>query len=333
MTDTTPPSAGATPAGERPAVEAVGLGKAYPGDEWALRDCHFTVPAGRICGIVGANGAGKSTLLTLAARLTGPTEGELRVFGEAVGTERTRARVAYVAQQKPLYPSFTVAETLRLGRELNPGWDEAIARSIIDKGELNPRARVGSLSGGQRTQVALALALGKRADLLLLDEPMADLDPLARHDVMGMLMAEAAERGTTIVVSSHVLPELDGVIDHVLLLQAGRIRLAGDLDDLLDGHRVVTGVAGRAPLPAGEAVEQRVRGRQLTALLRTGTPVKGPWESARPTLEELLLGYLRAGAPGRALPHAVPSAPAAAFAPVAPAAPAVHADHDPEAAV
>ncbi|MFB7473093.1 ABC transporter ATP-binding protein [Kitasatospora sp. NPDC056184] len=297
MTDVASVPVQGAPAEERPAVEAVGLGKRYRGGLWALRDCHFTVPAGRICGVVGANGAGKSTLLTLAARLIEPTEGELRVFGEVSGTPRARARVAYVTQEKPLYPSFTVAETLRIGRELNPGWDEEAARRVVDLGELHPRSRIGALSGGQRTRIALALALGKRAELLLLDEPMADLDPLARHELMGLLMAEAAERGTTILVSSHILPELDGVIDHLLLVQAGRIRLAGDLEEILDGHQLLTGVAGGAELPAGIAVERRVRGRQVTALLHTGEPVDGPWESVRPSLEELLLAYLRTPVP------------------------------------
>ncbi|MFC5661738.1 ABC transporter ATP-binding protein [Kitasatospora misakiensis] len=294
---------GAIPADDRPAVEAVGLGKRYRGDLWALRDCDFAVPAGRICGVVGANGAGKSTLLTLAARLVAPTEGELRVFGETSSTPESRARVAHLTQEKSLYPSFTVAETLRIGRELNPGWDEDAAQRVIELGELRPHARIGSLSGGQRTRVAIALTLGKRADLLLLDEPMADLDPLARHELMGVLMAEAAERGTTILVSSHILPELDGVIDHLLLVQAGRIRLSGDLDEILDGHQLLTGVAEGADLPDGIAVERRVRGRQVTALLRTGEPVDGPWELTRPSLEELLLAYLRTPLP----PH--PTAP------------------------
>ncbi|MFF2656352.1 ABC transporter ATP-binding protein [Kitasatospora sp. NPDC058032] len=297
MADTTSVPGAAIPAEDRPAVEAVGLGKRYRRDLWALHDCTFTVPAGRICGVVGANGAGKSTLLTLAARLIEPTEGELRVFGEALSTPESRARVAYVTQEKPLYPSFTVAETLRIGRELNPGWDEETAQRVIDMGELPGRARIGALSGGQRTRVALALALGKRAELLLLDEPMSDLDPLARHELMGVLMAEAAERGTTILVSSHILPELDGVIDHLLLVQAGRIRLAGDLEEILDGHQLLTGVADGAELPAGTAVERRVRGRQVTALLHTGEPVDGPWESTRPSLEELLLAYLRTPLP------------------------------------
>ncbi|MFJ2863377.1 ABC transporter ATP-binding protein [Kitasatospora sp. NPDC087314] len=276
------------------ALAADGLGMRYRRD-WALRDCTFAVPAGRICGVVGANGAGKSTLLGIAARLLTPTEGELRVFGEPSTTDDLRARTAYVAQDKPLYPGFTVAETLRLGQELNPAWDQDFAQQIIDQGELRPKAKIGSLSGGQRTRVTLALALGKRPDLLLLDEPMADLDPLARHQLMGTLMAEAAERGTTIVVSSHLLPELDGVIDHLLLVQSGRVRLCGDLEDLLDGHQLLTGPAGTA-LPTGVLVEQRSTGRRVDVLVRTGEPLDGPWEGGRPSLEELLLGYLRAPA-------------------------------------
>ncbi|MFE2410361.1 ABC transporter ATP-binding protein [Kitasatospora sp. NPDC059408] len=285
-------------AAEPAALEATGLGKQYKG-EWALRGCDFTVPAGRICGVVGPNGAGKSTLLGLAARLVAPTEGGLRVFGEPGATASLRARVSYVAQDKPLYPGFTVAETLRMGRELNPAWDDEVAHRIVEQGELRMRARIGSLSGGQRTRVSLALALGKTPDLLLLDEPMADLDPLARHQLMGTLMAEAADRGTTIVLSSHILPELDGVIDHLLLVQRGRIRLAGDLDDILDGHRLLTGPAEAPAPPADVLVERRVGGRRATALVRTDAPPDGPWEGERPSLEDLLLGYLRSPAAGQ----------------------------------
>ncbi|MFJ4186491.1 ATP-binding cassette domain-containing protein [Kitasatospora sp. NPDC089509] len=278
-----------------PALEAVGLGRQYRGG-WALRDCDFTVPAGRICGVVGPNGAGKSTLLSLATRQLEASEGELRVFGEPAGTPDQRARVAHVAQDKPLYPGLTVAETLRLGRELNPVWDQEAAQQVVDQGELRPRARIGSLSGGQRTRVSLALAVGKLPELLLLDEPMADLDPLARHQLMGTLMSTVAERGTTIVVSSHILPELDGVIDHLLLVQGGRIRLSGDLDEILDGHQLLSGPAGSAELPPEVVIEQRIGGRRASALVRTAEPLDGPWESERPSLDELLLGYLRSPA-------------------------------------
>ncbi|MFD0369995.1 ABC transporter ATP-binding protein [Streptomyces sp. NPDC127114] len=269
------------------ALRAEGLGARYGGRSrpWALRDCSFALPAGRVCALVGPNGAGKSTLLALAAGLLRPTEG-------TVGAP-PRERLAYVAQDKPLYPRLTVADTLRMGRELNPGrWDEAAARRVIAD-ELDPRALVRELSGGQRTRIALALALGKRPELLLLDEPMADLDPLARHQLMGLLMADAAEHGTTVVMSSHILAELEGACDHLLLLQNGRIRLDGDVDDLLSGHVLLTGPAGDADLAPHTVVESRTTGRQLTALIRREGPVEGPWEVTDPTLEDLLLAHLR----------------------------------------
>ncbi|WP_329622124.1 ABC transporter ATP-binding protein [Streptomyces sp. NBC_01255] len=267
------------------ALEADLLGKTYGGRGrgWALRECDFALPAGRICALVGPNGAGKSTLLALAAGLLRPTEGTIQA--------PAREHLAYVAQDKPLHPRLSVADTLRMGRELNPGrWDETAAQRVIAD-ELDPRALVRDLSGGQRTRVALALALGKRAELLLLDEPMADLDPLARHQLMGLLMADAAEHGTTVVMSSHILTELEGACDHLLLLHGGRIRLDGSVDELLAAHTLLTGpVADLAP---HTVVESRTTGRQLTALIRHEGPVEGPWETQEPSLEDLLLAHLR----------------------------------------
>src|SRR5690242_13925507 len=209
------------------AIEATGLGKRFGRrGGWALRDCAFRLPAGRVCAVVGPNGAGKSTLLALAAGLLPATEGRLRVLGASPAT--ARPRVGYVAQDKPLYPQLTIAEILRMGADLNPGhWDAAAAEHVVAGGDLDPRARIRSLSGGQRTRVALALALGKRPELLLLDEPMADLDPLARHELMGTLMAQAAQYGTTVLMSSHIVSELAESCDHLLLLTGGRIRLGG----------------------------------------------------------------------------------------------------------
>ncbi|MGI5356043.1 ABC transporter ATP-binding protein [Streptomyces sp. CA-252508] len=272
------------------ALEAHGLTKRYGRrGSPALADCAFRVPAGRVCALVGPNGAGKSTLLTLAAGLTRPTAGTVRVLGTDPAT--ARKRVAYVAQDKPLYPQLTVADTLRMGAELNPGrWDAATADRIV--APLDRGARVRALSGGQRTRVALALALGKRPELLLLDEPMADLDPLARHQLMGTLMADAAERGTTIVMSSHVLGELEGACDHLLLVAGGRVRLGGDIDDVLAAHTLLTGPVG--DLAPHTVVESRVTGRQLTALVRHDGPVDPTaWHARTPTLEDLLLAHLR----------------------------------------
>ncbi|MFG3047318.1 ABC transporter ATP-binding protein [Streptomyces sp. NPDC048241] len=275
------------------AIEAVGLGRRYGRrGRWALRDCAFRLPAGRVCAVVGPNGAGKSTLFAIAAGLVPPTEGELRVLGTTPADARTR--VGYVAQTKPLYPQLTVAETLRMGADLNPGhWDAAGAERIVAAGDLDPRARIRSLSGGQRTRVALALALGKRPELLLLDEPMADLDPLARHDLMGVLMGTAAEHGTTIAMSSHVVAEVVDSCDHLLLIGSGRVRLAGDIDDLLGAHLRVAGPAETGGLTGHTVVESRTTGRQLSALIRPTGPVPGDWRTETPTLEDLVLAHLR----------------------------------------
>ncbi|MYW20879.1 ATP-binding cassette domain-containing protein [Streptomyces sp. SID2955] len=284
------------------AFRADALGKRFRRrGAWALRNCSFRLPAGRVCAVVGPNGAGKSTLLALAAGLTTPTEGGVSVLGTTPAA--ARPRVGFVAQDKPLYPQLTIAETLRMGADLNPGhWDPAVAERVVAGGDLDPGARVRTLSGGQRTRVALALALGKRPALLLLDEPMADLDPLARHELRGTLMAQAAEYGTTIVMSSHVVAELEDSCDHLLLMGGGRIRLAGEIDELLAAHRRVSGAADTTDLGTHTVVESRVTGRQLTALVRPAGPLPGGLRTTAPSLEELVLAHLRnPGAP--ALPE------------------------------
>jgi ABC-2 type transport system ATP-binding protein len=274
------------------ALVGTGLGKRYR-RRWALRGCDFSIPAGAVCGLVGPNGSGKSTLLALAAGLRQPSEGELRVLGRRPGLdEDVRARIGFVAQDKPLYPRLTVADTLRLGRELNPSWDDELAAEVVRQGRLPAGSRIGELSGGQRSRVALALALAKRPRLLLLDEPMADLDPLARHQLMGTLMGQAAEHGTTVVISSHILSELDGAIDHLLLVDLGRVRLAGEVEQLLGAHRLLHG-ADPLPLDGHTVVEVRGAGRGRAALVRPGGPLADGWQVERPGLEELLLAYLR----------------------------------------
>ncbi|MFI1160838.1 ABC transporter ATP-binding protein [Streptomyces sioyaensis] len=284
------------------AIEAEGLGKKYRRG-WALRDCSFRLPAGRVCALVGPNGAGKSTFLGAATRLVQPTTGTLKLFGVPVSDPAVLERVAFLAQDKPLYPRFTVAETLRLGRELNPRWDQALAERIVRSGNIPLTARVSTLSAGQRTRVAFALAFGKRPELLLLDEPMADVDPVARHELSGLLMAEAAEHGTTVLMSSHMLPEIADMCDFLLILAEGRLRMAGHSDDLVPAHRLVRGVAngdGRRDGGVPEelrrqhnVVESRVTGRQFTALIRPGGPLPDSWEVMPPSTEEVLLAYLR----------------------------------------
>ncbi|SCE37766.1 ABC-2 type transport system ATP-binding protein [Streptomyces sp. DvalAA-14] len=294
-----------------PALEARGLGiRDQTG--WTLRDCDVQVPRGRIAGLVGPNGDGKSSLLAVAAGLLRPAEGSVRVLGRRPGSPEARALVGVLLQDRPLHRSFTVAETLRLGRELNPRWDQAAAHAVVAEADVPLTARVGRLSGGQRTCLSLALVLGKRPDLLLLDEPMADLDPLRRHAMTAALMTTAAEHGTTVVMSSHVLAELDLVCDYVLLLAHGRMLVADDVEFVQAAHTRVTRtlaepsagppgrIAARAPAAAlppefrdHTVVEARTTGRQLTAMLQLPVSPEGA-ESAEPaTLEDILLAYLR----------------------------------------
>jgi ABC-2 type transport system ATP-binding protein len=228
-------------------VLARGLGKKYRRG-WALRETSLVIPKNRIVALVGPNGAGKSTLMGLITGLLSPTTGEITVFGESPTGKGLHPAVSYLAQQKPLYQQLTVAETLKLGARTNPTWDERYARYLIEQAAVPPDAKVGTLSGGQRTRVALALALGKRPGLLLLDEPLADLDPLARETVLRTLVTEARTQGITVVLSSHVLAELEGVCNHLVLLHKGRILLAGDVDRL-----------GAGGTPLGELALNRMR--------------------------------------------------------------------------
>ena len=279
------------------AIEASTVGKRY-GRSWALRDCTLTVPAGRVVGLVGANGAGKSTLLNLAVGLLRPTEGQLAVLGGRPGNDaRQLAKVGFLAQDVPLYSGLTVRDHLRLGAELNPGWDAALARTRIERVGLDPSQRAGGLSGGQRAQLALAVAIGKRPELLILDEPVASLDPLARREFLADVMELAAD-GLSIVLSSHLLTDVERICDHLIVLADGQVRLAGDIDELLASHKVLTG-ARRDPdrLPGDQTmIQQSHTERQSTVLVRTTRPVLDPsWTVSDVGLEELVLGYMAAG--------------------------------------
>jgi ABC-2 type transport system ATP-binding protein len=263
------------------ALEAVGLGKQYRRG-WALRDCTFELPAGSIAALVGPNGAGKSTLMHLTNGLLRPTTGHVRAH----------QKLAFLAQDKPLYRRFTVAEMLRAGASMNTDWDNAYATKLVEEAEVPMQARIGTLSGGQRTRVALAVALGRRPQLIMLDEPLSDLDPLARKEVMQTLMAEATDTGMTVLLSSHVLSDLESACDHLLLLAGGRIHLSGDVEELLSQHRIMIGSSDLA-MPATSVVDSSRTARQATVLARATTAEAG-WELHEPSLEELALAYLRA---------------------------------------
>ena len=295
------------------AVEASGLGKQY-GKKWALRDCTVSLPEGRVAALIGPNGAGKSTFLSLVMGLAEPTRGTVTVDGLPAGSGAALSRVAFMGQDHPLYKRFSVADHLRLGQSLNTGFDAPWARARL--GELGiplPRP-AGKLSGGQQAQLALTLALAKRARVLLLDEPVASLDPIARRDVMTMLMTRVAETGTTVVFSSHVVSELERICDFLVVISRSQVQLAGGTDDLLDRHRRLIGPGG-ADAPAGvEAVLERAESQAQTVLLaRASGPVADPrWEARPVTVEDLALAYLTAPAERYLPPPRLSAVPATA---------------------
>jgi len=276
-------------------IQTIGLGKAY-GRTWALRDCTLAIPEGHVVGLVGPNGAGKTTLLGLATGLLAPTCGTITVLGErpAAGPAQL-ARVGFVAQDTPVYTRMTVADHLRLGAWLNPGWDDSLARRRTGQLGLDPKQRAGSLSGGQRAQLALTLALAKRPELLILDEPVASLDPLARREFLRGLMEAVAERGLSVVLSSHLVGDLERVCDYLIVLVASRVRVAGEVSALLASHRRLSGPRrDPATLPAGqEVIEESHTDKQTVLLIRTGEPVHDPaWTVTPVSLEDLVLAYM-----------------------------------------
>jgi ABC-2 type transport system ATP-binding protein len=246
---------------------------------------------------VGPNGAGKTTLLRLAVGLTRPSAGSVRVLGLDPDSDAADVlpRVGFLAQEHPLYGSFTVAEMLRVGRELNPGWDDDAARARIAELGLPLKKKVRSLSGGQRAQVALTLALAKRPDLLLLDEPVASLDPLARREFMQTVLEAVAEREMTVVLSSHILADLERVCDHLVILATGRTQLAGSIEEIVAEHRLLTGPRGAAGDVARlhEVVRETHAERQTTLLVRAnGHVYDSRWTVHELDLEEIVLAYL-----------------------------------------
>ncbi|WP_062428800.1 ABC transporter ATP-binding protein [Herbidospora daliensis] len=275
------------------ALELTGAGLRY-GRTWALRGCFAGVPQGRVAALVGPNGAGKSSLMRLAVGLRRASEGEVTVFGRPPRGANL-PRVAFVAQDKPLYPELTVAETIRAGAGLNPNFDTQGARKRLDDLGIPQRRRVRQLSGGQRAQVAITLAVAKRADLIVLDEPLANLDPLARHEVMEGLMSAVAERGLTVLLSSHVVAELAEVCDHLILVSRGRVQVAGDIEELVAAHRLLVGPAGEPPAGSYDVIGRSDTERQTTLLVRARGPVHDPrWTARELSLEDMVLGYLRA---------------------------------------
>jgi ABC-2 type transport system ATP-binding protein len=278
-----------------PVVQAERLSKRY-GRREALSDCTLAVPPGRVVGLVGPNGAGKTTLLHIAVGLLEPTAGRIEVLGghPASGAAQL-AKVGFVAQDAPTYVGLSIADHLRFGAHMNPGWDQQLADDRITKLGLDPSQKAGRLSGGQRAQLALTLALAKRPELLILDEPVSSLDPLARREFLQGLMAHVADHGAGVILSSHLVSDLERVCDYLIVLVDSRVRVAGEVDDLLASHHRLTG-ARRDPgdLPPGTAViEASHTDRQSTLIVRSTRPIDDPsFTVEQLTLEDLVLAYM-----------------------------------------
>jgi ABC-2 type transport system ATP-binding protein len=283
---------------EAPALDATTLAKRY-GSTWALRDCTLTIPAGSVTALVGPNGAGKTTLLQLAVGLIEPTSGAISVLGHDPRSEPLAVlpRVGFVAQDHPLPRRFTIGETLKLGRELTPSWDDAVAEQRIDELGLSRRQRVGTLSGGQQAQVALTLALAKRPQLLLLDEPVASLDPLARREFLTGVLQAVTETGISVVLSSHIVADLERICDRLIILAKGQTQLAGPIEEILAGHRLLTGPRTEADAVARihEVIRESHTQRQTSLLVRANGHVYDTrWQVHEVDLEEIVLAYLGA---------------------------------------
>jgi ABC-2 type transport system ATP-binding protein len=276
------------------AIRTQRLGKRY-GSKWALQDCTIEVPEGSVTALVGPNGAGKTTLLQLAVGLTRPSAGDVTVLGLSPRDPALLARVGFVGQEHPLHRGFTVAETLKLAHERVQRLDLPLDRAV------------GRLSGGQRAQVALTVALAKRPELLLLDEPVASLDPLARREFLNSLMEAVSETGLTVILSSHIIAELERVCDHLVILAQARAELAGPIDEIVAGHRLLTGPRTEATAVARmhDVIRERHTERQTTLLVRAnGHVYDADWELHEVDLEEIVLAYLGYGA-NRPLAEAV----------------------------
>ena len=277
-------------------LQACGLGRRY-GGTWALRECSLAIPAGHVVALVGPNGAGKSTLLNLVVGLTAPSAGRVTVLGGwPAGSPAALDGIAFVAQDAPLYKNLSAADMLHLTRNLNRRFDQASAEARLVELGIPLKQKAGRLSGGQQAPLALPLALARGPRLLVLDEPMAMLDPLARHDFMATVMTAVADDGVSVLLSSHVIAELERVADYLILLSRGRVQVAGEIEGLLASHRILTGPAAEADKCSQRPVVHVRRALAQAHLLVRATaedPVPPGWEAHPLGLEELALAYLR----------------------------------------
>ena len=272
------------------------LGKRY-GKYWALHNATVTIPSGSVTALIGPNGAGKSTFLRLAVGLATPTEGSVEIFGQDPRKEAKTVlpRIGFVAQEQPLYPRLTVAEMCDVAAHMNQSWDRALAIARLNNLGIDLKQKSGSLSGGQQAQVALVLALAKHPELILLDEPTASLDPLARREFLQVLMEAVAADGTTVLLSSHNVPDLERVCDHLVILARGEVRVAEDLETFMRTHRLLVGARATSGdlTKVGKVVHASNTDRQPTLLVRAnGHLYDSRWDVRDVGFEELVLGYL-----------------------------------------
>lgn len=277
-------------------IQTKDLGKRY-GSFWALENCQISVPEGSVSALVGPNGAGKSTLLNLLIGLSNSSAGESRVLGKTPRqNEDFLADIGYLAQDIPLYKSFNANDHISMGEHLNRRFDNDYMRKRLQELDIPLDRPVGKLSGGQRAQVALALALAKKPKLLLLDEPVAALDPLARHDFLSSLSQAVADGGLTVVMSSHLLADLERVSDHVIVLAAGKTQLCDDIETVLKGHKILVGPrSDLKELGDGiSVIHQTQTAKQTTLLVRVDGKKKLPpgWHQHEPNIEEIILAYM-----------------------------------------
>jgi ABC-2 type transport system ATP-binding protein len=276
-------------------LEANGLGKRY-GRKWALSECTLAIPAGKVVGLVGPNGAGKTTLLHLSVGLLPPSTGSISVLGARPGTtSRQLARVGFVAQETPTYAGMSISDHLRLGSWMNPSWDAKLAEDRLARLGLDSHQKAGEISGGQRAQLALTLAVAKRPELLVLDEPIASLDPLARREFLQGLMEVVVEHGASVILSSHLVADLERVCDYLVVLVDSRVQVAGSIEELLATHYRLTGPRRDAnALPSDQQViGESHTDRLSTLVVRTDKPVLDPsWSVEQLDLEDLVLAYM-----------------------------------------
>jgi ABC-2 type transport system ATP-binding protein len=281
------------------ALETEGPGKRYL-RRWALEDCTLRIPRGHVVGLVGPNGSGKSTLLNLAAGLLSPSTGSIKVLGEQPARDAAQlSLVGFVPQDAALYPWLSVEDHLRLGAHCNPRWDSTAAHARLGELGLRPRQRAGRLSGGQRAQLSLTIALAKRPELLLLDEPVASLDPLARREFLGLLMSTVASHDVSTVLSSHLVSDIERVCDFLIVLVDSRVRVAGEIEELLSVHHRLVGTRSTDDVAPANQMVIAASGtdRQRLLVVRSDGPVVEPgWVIESVSLEDLVLAYMGQGA-------------------------------------